>query len=325
MDTFTHFGTVEDPAQNNKTVTYYQIWTQEKVFTVTDDMKVTRQEQHFCGDRIPVCLWKEPTYDLSKHYGSVTASDFVLNNEAVNIKLSDILRIADYQSFSILFTINFDAPGYIGPGAHLDAKNIKEGEPCHAEFLSPEAPLDKLQNILTMQMEQMHKAGRIPAGVVFPDNSATSGIHLVIQWFPIQKLFEELKPVYEENENLLAKTISLVQARWANRDPTRPIPEVDLYPNFDDESVMPRDDEAKRTSDEWELQQGIITPIDIMMQKDPDLEREEAKRKFKDNVKENQEIGYVPGGPTGNFQNKESLEGVLGQFDKDDEGFTGEA
>jgi hypothetical protein len=46
-------------------------------------------------------------------------------------------------------------------------------------------------------------------------------------------------------------------------------------------------------TDEQELRYNLITPVDLMMRKDPTLTRDEAKKRIEKNKKENDDLGLV--------------------------------
>ena len=289
--------------KSRKTEPFYQVWTTEGVYDLDKQKKIQKAYEHFCGE-IPVCLFRENNDDLAEiHFGSVTASDLVNNNEDINVKLSDLAFAGETQAFSVLYTQNVDDVVRTGARGRINAQNVTAEYPVEAKYLNPGAQIGELQEMLTAGIEQLFLVGRIPKGVIMPDDTSTSGVHLKIQWFPVQRIFEESKVAYIDNERRLSYTIALVDARWMAKSFSAAVPEVELDVDFSEKNVMPQDDETKLQADEWDLQHGLKSPVDILMERNPDLDEDEAVAEY-ERIKElNKRIGYTPsGGKTGTFQ-----------------------
>lgn len=302
---FVIFGTRYNP-ETRKDEAFYQVWTEEAIYNLDDQKRIVAKEEHYCGE-IPVCLFRENNDDLSElHYGMITASDLVNGNEDVNIKLSDLSFVAETQAFSVLFTANIAGEIRVGARGRINAANVTEDQKVIAEYLNPGAQIAELQVILTAAIETLFMTGRIPKGVVMPDDTTTSGVHLKIQWFPVQKLFEEAKVVYGDNERRLAQKNALVLSRWLPKAPGAKVPEIDFYADFNEKNVIPRDDESAQARDEWDLQTGLKSPVDILMERNPDLDEDDAVAEYERVQELNKRIGYTPsGGSSGTFKGPE--------------------
>jgi hypothetical protein len=319
MTGFCIFGTRYN-SKTRQTEDFYQVWTPDGVYDLDKHKRIQSITKHHCGT-IPVTLFRENNDDLSEiHFGNVTATDLVINNEDINVKLSDLSYVSEAQAFSLLFTKNVADDIRVGARGRINARNITADQEVGAEYLNPGAQLAELQTILTSSIETLFMTGRIPKAVIMPDDQATSGIHLKIQWFPVQKLFEEAKVSYGDNERRLAQNIALVKTRWKAAAPSASVPTVEMEVDFNEKNVMPSDDETKIQADEWDLSQGLKSPVDILMERNPDLDEEEAVAEY-ERVKEiNKRIGYTPnGGNTGTFEQKKTKSDALQAIEDEDE------
>ena len=309
---FVFFGKKRNPT-NKQDEAFYQVWTEKAVYELDQNGALVGGEdpkEHYC-DKVPVCLFREPTHDLLSQFGTVTASDIVYANENLNILLSDLARIVSHQSFSLLVTTNIDGEIETGPGARIDATQTDPERPVTAEYKHPDAKIREIQEIVTHRIEQMIQIGRIPKAVVMPDKTAESGVHLMIQWFPIQKAFEEAKATYTDNERRLAETTALVLSRWRTKSETADVPDVDFEIDFDDTRVIPTDPTDLREQETHDLQHQMITPVDMMIRRNPDLNEEEAKAKYLENKALNEELGFEPSFGGDGRQKGQGLDGVL--------------
>jgi len=258
----------------------------------------------YCGDRLPVCIWNEPTFRLQSKFGAVTATGIVQDNEMVNLKLANLARVEDYQSFSILLTENCKIKS-LGPNSVIEAEGTPD-RPVKAGFLSPDAAIQELQTSVNMAIEQLFQTGRIPMAVILGQTDSSSGIHLAIQWFPVQKVADEMKPAYTDNERRLADVTALSIARWQAEEPEADVPEVDATVDFDERGIVPRDDESRMKQDDWDLGRGMKSLVDIAMERNPDLTEEDAVKQLKEVQRKNKAINFNPaGGEVGQFGKKD--------------------
>ena len=321
IEALTIFYDVRDP-DTGRRMTEFNVWTRDFACMADEQgqVKTGSIKPHPCGV-VPVVLFKEPTHDLLSPYGTVGASDVVNSNEQLNIQLSDLARISAYQSFSLLVTTNMDGEKTIGPGSELNARNVNADQPADAKYIHPDAKIRELHEIVRHRIEMIISQGRIPKAVVMDTSSAKSGVHLAISWFPMLRAFQEAKVAYIDNERRLAEMTAVVLTRWAGFTQDRtseldsrrvaPVPDIDFAIDFDDSNVIPTDDETRRARDEFDLQIGVKTPIDIMLRENPDLSEEEAESEYMKKQEQAKRIGFLPAGVGGKFKGP----GLQGQLD----------
>lgn len=316
MTAFCRFGT--DLIDGKK---FWQVWTFEGVYQIKEGKVLEKFTPHYCGDELPVCLFRESTDDLVEpYYGTIPATDIVQSNENLNVKLSELKRVAQYQSFSVLMTTNVGGEVVIAPGARINAKGVSPDRPVTAEYLNPEAQIEQLEAIIRSRVAQLFETGRIPKAVIFPEgDGAESGVHLMIQWHPVLELFRENAVTYTDNERRLNRKLAVTLARWAEKSPVAPIPEHTLDVDFDEESVIPEDAEGRLAREEWDLSMGLKSPVQIMMERNPDLTENEAIE-YLEHVKDlNERIGFTPGGKQNGEFGKEKGNSVEDLFADDEE------
>ncbi len=225
-------------------------------------------------------------------------ADLMTIQDEINRRLTALSFTADLQGFGIPWTKGANKDGRapdlrFGPGDYI-------GLPKDADFgfASPNAPISEMLNLVDFLMKQAAVSNGIPAASMSTQPTQESGISKVVGNSELEEQRRDDIALFAQYEQQL---FSMFRTVWNVHNPQRPMSEaatlrVDFY---DPKPVLSGYEQAK----EWELlmDKGLISPVDIMVERNPDLNREEAKARLREIQAELKEFSYDSQEYTPNF------------------------
>jgi hypothetical protein len=183
-------------------------------------------------------------------------------NSNINNILTDLAYTIKMNSFSPIAVEGLDtgAPINLNPGKAL---NLPMGAKATVLNFSPKI-MDTLKTIEYLE-EKTYETSSVPK-VSIVGGQGNSGRELLIKWYPLIQVYHDKTIRYEKYEKNLMNTI----LKLVGLEP------VDyLKVNFIEADVLPlsKEDDTIDT----DIKMNIITPIDLLIRKDPDLTEEEAQ------------------------------------------------
>jgi hypothetical protein len=230
-----------------------------------------------------------PIFDfppISNTFWLPGGDDLVSQQEVVNIKLVDLLHLIYFQAFGVGFIKGAEdtgAPISVGPGALVEL-------PTHGEigYVSQRAEIGQVVAAVDRLLKWCCVCQGLSASAVSTDPSEASGVSKVWDSVELAEMRVEDKILWSGYERQIFDLIRIVHNTHSK---DRLSDSAKLKVNFADPArptVSPLD-EAQSYSEYFKM--GVMSPVDIIMQKDKDLRsREEALERLKQIKSETQQL-----------------------------------
>jgi hypothetical protein len=197
--------------------------------------------------------------------------DLVSLQEAVNLKLTDLLYLLSTQSFGVGYIKGGQGGGNlkVDPGALVELQ--ENGE---IGFANQQARIEEVVGAIDKLIKWCCVSHGLSAASMSTDPQEASGLSKLVDTRELSEMRAEDVALWRSYEKRL---FSLFRAVWNAHNPTKKLSEsATLKIDFAD----PRPEvDPKSQAEAWEklLGFGVISPVDIAMQQNPDLKtREDA-------------------------------------------------
>jgi hypothetical protein len=230
-----------------------------------------------------------PIFDyppISNNFWLPGGDDLISQQEAINIKLVDLLHLLYFQSFGVGFIKGAEDIGAlisIGPGALVELPTGGE-----IGYTSQKAEIRAVVEAIDKLLKWCCVCQGLSASAVSTDPSEASGVSKVWDSVELAEMRVEDKILWSGYERQLFDLIRIVHNTHSK---DKLLDSAKLKVNFADPArptVSPLD-EAQSYSEYFKM--GVMSPVDIIMQKDKDLRsREEALERLKQIKNETQQL-----------------------------------
>ena len=270
---------------------YFYYNTKGKYWTYFYDANGEKQDH--CGENpYGVSPWAEIRKGVPvSRYETDGAADLIHANESINVNLNNLNMALHYQAFGLIWDNTgldeSDAPKIlIGANKHF---HLPTDSTLNNLDLNPKL----LEMIDTIRYEIQAIANMYHLNVNWHQEATpVSGFSLIVQ--NIDYLEERQKSADEANkqEKQIFKSIKAIQnyhsGDLAEDEPKIP-KESYLRTDFQEENlpIKQTDELAIRT---WNIKTNCKTPVDYIMSENPDMDKETAIAKFKENQALNKEL-----------------------------------
>lgn len=223
-----------------------------------------------------------PEEDEESWLGSSGINDITTLNLEYNSLWTDLFQILKYQTFSILFIKGESGSELkISPSQFLNLSD----DNAEAKYLVPSAAIGDFAKILEIYKSELLDLSSLPVEVLAGSNKsvAESGYSLRIKRMPIEQLWDRRKVNYGYALRELIKKTLIFSGVHLNKK--------DLYSKKDSIKVdfseveIPMSPGEKLIDSEWKLNNALKTEIDLMIEDNPDLTKEQALVEFEENLK----------------------------------------
>ena len=256
----------------------YSLWTPEVIQRLDYRYNLISEEPNPYLTLPFVAVFSSPPTDT---YWLPGANDLVLIQDAVNKRLSDLWFTLDYQSAGVFFVKGAKAPtGKAGTVADISvgpSSAIYLPEHGEVGFAAPKAPVQDTLDAIERLMKWAALTNGLPAGSMSLDPTVQSGVSRIVANSELSELRMDDIAHFARVECQLFDIIRVV---WNTHNTQRKISEaasltVDFY---DPKPVVSPADKVK----EWQglLELGLISLTDILIERNPDLTREDAQREL---------------------------------------------
>jgi hypothetical protein len=197
--------------------------------------------------------------------------DLVSLQEAVNLKLTDLLYLLSTQSFGVGYIKGGQGGGSlkVDPGALVELP--ENGE---IGFANQQARIEEVVGAIDKLIKWGCVSHGLSAASMSTDPQEASGLSKIVDTRELAEMRAEDVALWRSYEKRL---FSLIRTVWNAHSPTKKLSESATL-NVDFADPRPEVD-PKSQAEAWEklLGFGVISPVDIAMQQNPDLKtREEA-------------------------------------------------
>ena len=246
----------------------YSLWTPETWRLLNYRGHTVQEEANPYGVLPFVPCWDSaPLADFWQPGGD----DLVSAQEALNLKLTDLMHLIRHQSFGVGYLKGVRGAGqmHVDPGALLELP--ENGE---VGFVSQEAEIAEVVESIKFLIRQVAVMHGLSAASMSLDPSTASGVSKVQDSKELAELRADDVALWRRYEKNL---FGVTRAVWNHHNPTVKLSEgATLSLDFADAKPTMSPQEQATT---WErlLDLGVITAVDIAMERNPDITtREEA-------------------------------------------------
>lgn len=279
------------PANGKADEISYSLWTAEEYQRLSYSGTVLESEPNPYG-RLPfVPIWNMPP---TSEFWLPGAEDLILLQDAVNERLTDLCYVLKFQSFGV---------GYVKGTKIKAAKHdsLESGpgsvfllpEGADLGFAAPDAPVEACLEAIDKLMKWAAVSNGLPASSMTLEPSEESGLSKIVANSELAEARRDDIAMFAKVEEQL---FQLMRVIWNAHNPARQIREaatltVDFY---DPKPSMTATEQLK----EWQgmMELGLISPVDVLLEKNPDLTRDAAKARLlqiRDEIKEFQDISFA--------------------------------
>jgi hypothetical protein len=235
-----------------------------------------------------------PEEDDNTFYGITNMYDIVKVNEIYNNLWTALVRICIMQSFSILVVKSEgEIKLQVAPTRFLKIENTEEGS---AQYITPNPKITEVEAVILDVKNELQNISHVPSEVMSSSKGITpeSGYALRIKRVPIEQEWDKRRMSYGPSfRDFSKKVVAVDRVNRNNAKVDRSDLSVEVQ--FTD-TTPPLAPQEQILTDEQELRYNLITPVDLMLRKDPTLTRDEALNRLKRNQTENDSLGVVPFG-----------------------------
>lgn len=197
--------------------------------------------------------------------------DLISLQEAINLKLTDLLYLLSTQSFGVGYIKGGQGGGSlkVDPGALVELP--ENGE---IGFANQQARIEEVVGAIDKLIKWGCVSHGLSAASMSTDPQEASGLSKIVDTRELAEMRAEDVALWRSYEKRL---FSLIRTVWNAHSPSRKLSESAML-NIDFADPRPEVD-PKSQAEAWEklLGFGVISPVDIAMQQNPDLKtREEA-------------------------------------------------
>lgn len=263
---------------------YTEIWTEEWVEAYLGKKLLTSIPNPY--GVIPFAVFRAEEDD-GTFYGQTNIHDVVAVNHIINRMVSDLEEIIRVHGFSLLFVKGDMVDTLImRPTSFLKMEADKESN-SDAKYLTPNSPIGEIQEFVQWLVARMADVSQVPQAAIASSDFPESGFALTIRWLPYTQALAQKRLLYKDAEDDLAiKTLLVQRAHTGQGDPDN----CDLSLEFKDRDFLPKPEAEERARNEFALLHNVITPIDLLRERFPDLDEEQLEERFWRNVAFNRQL-----------------------------------
>lgn len=256
-------------------------WTATDFIDTLNDVQVNsaREQDHGLG-LIPLVFFRNTTARWEFFQGA-PATDLVKANRTLNYLLTQLNGITEFQAASLLVTVLGDEkPLKVGHRRRLNIPN-KDGS---AYFLSPNAALDAMVEVINLNVRLFLASRRIPEDSFLLTRQGESGVAIVARQGSLAEYRRRRINTFRPREQDLIRMALYVQERAVGR--SLRLEDVEFPEIQYREPKLPMSAEDM-TSWDMKIRHGVATPIDLLMDSNPEMTEDEARERWEANRKLN--------------------------------------
>lgn len=218
-------------------------------------------------------------------------SDEALANaqETLNVMLTSLNQLTKYQGFSqpVMSGVDAKNPIMVDPSRPIRIPpSLRDEQPGKFEFVTPGSKIGDILDEIEKLIERTCSRYGISMQAIRGDTSNVSGYSLRIQESRLERRRVDTLPLCRAALLQwweIVKTIHNTHSVQSERVPADAELTIDFAePQYNEDPKDAIDVDAKK------IEMGIISPIDVIMRDNPDLDERQAKAKYEQNLADRQ-------------------------------------
>ena len=261
----------------------YSLWTPESWSRLDYRGNVTEQQDnpYKILPFLPIFDYSPP----SSAFWLPGGSDLIAMQEAINLKLTDLIHLLSCQSFGV---------GYIkgstgGANLKVDPGSLVElPENGEIGFKSQEAKINEVTNAINKLIQWTCVSNGLSAASMSTEASEASGLSKLVDTQELSEMRLDDVALWRSYEKQLFNLMKIIFNTHSNKK----ISESGTL-NIDFADIEKRTTSAKDQSqaDDLKISQGVMSPVDILMRENPDFQGDREKAmahllKIREEIKE---------------------------------------
>lgn len=255
----------------------YSLWTPLEFQRLDHNGRTIATEPNPYGVLPFVPVWSQSPTDSFWLPG---AEDLALLQNAINERLTDLCYTLRFQSFGVGYIKGGKAKA-TGPGittleAGPNAMLLLPDEAA-VGFASPDAPVEACLEAIDRLMKWAAVSNGLPASSMSLTPTEESGLSKLVSNSELEEYRRDDIAAFARTE---AQLFNLCRTVWNAHNPTQQLSEaatitIDFY---DPKPTVTASEQLK----EWQgmMELGLLSPVDVLIEKNPDLTRDMAKAKL---------------------------------------------
>jgi len=269
------------PSSNKHEEITYSLWTQDevKILNYRGSTISTEQNPYLILPFVPV--WD---YQPTSEFWLPGGDDLVVAQEALNERLTDLLYVLRQQGFGAAYVkgLTGQTEIHLGPGS-VTALPV-EGD---MGFAKTNAPITEIIEAIEFVLKQVAISNGLSASSLTTDPSEESGISKIISNRELEELRRDDVERFRHYEEQL---FSMFRTVWNTHNPGRKLSEkCEISLDFYDPKPQTSMKEQAETWDKL-MEMGVISAVDVVMQKNPDLKTRDDAIAFLLQLREEEKI-----------------------------------
>jgi len=243
--------------------------------------------------RIPLCGF----YDIFPNGQLFPCGGYMMTdaNETISAAFSHVYDLAQMQAGGLLVMQSDIEQKKVKGGIHHGIRISSDGSVYYA---SPQAQIEAFRIFLEWMTKAYSGLEDIPPSVFSTEVREISGFAMTLENLPLTRANMERQELFSQWDGRdLFNCIRVVNNSHLKVE----IPdEVEQSIAFEP-LTYPSDPQAEWAREKEEIEMGLVSPVDAIMSRNPDLEREEAIERYKRNVEDKKLIKEAENPPTDRF------------------------
>lgn len=257
----------------------FRHWTPARIVTLDWRGKEIAEEPNPYGILPFIPLWDGRPLDTFWLQGG---DDLMAIQEALNLELTELLHTLRLQGFGIPWVKGGDLGQIIAfsPG---QAVAVPEGGDFG--YAAPDAPIEPVVKVIDFMAKQAAISNGLSAASMSVEAQDESGLAKLVSNRELMEMRADDIELWRGYER---QVFDVIRTVWNQHNPGRKLSEgAALKVDFYDLSA-PISEAEKRANWEADLAMGIISPVDVLMERNPDIKsREEALERLEALKQEN--------------------------------------
>jgi len=225
---------------------------------------------------------------LYDRYWNDSDYSHILLNQSLNALIAAENHMLYDQSYSqLISTYDFDIQTItLGIDRMVQARSGMPGTEGEIKFLTPDAKIEAVLKAINEKVDLYLAMYKLSGEMIRKPSSAASGYQLKLTQAGKREYIDRKKPLYNQRiRELLELMIEKLNSSTSSVLPTGLTFTVTYGNNADLNDPM-----TQSSIDTVNMNSNVESIVDVIMRRNPDMTREEALAKAKQNVKDNEEV-----------------------------------